>query len=344
MMTKERTTSRTDVALRGLLLGNPTDTRPLVRARLSDSGAALIREQRALSYFSGPAGAYLLSPSFAGALAVALNAKSTVWALASRIETESGEDMLFPTVNEDVSAPIALPSGDREGIVTDPVFGQVVNTIYTFSTGILRVSVELAQDAGGSGIESFLANLFATRLRQGLDRVGISGSGAGEPVGLAVGGTVGTTGGAGTATTFTWTNLSDLESSVGASYKQDALGRNVGRYLMADNTFEFAKTLIDGSGRPLWQADPSGRTAGTLRGYPVSVDDHMPAASASARSIAFGDFQKALVLRVLPDARVAIFGEHFMASSGQIAYLLELRAGVSIVDTQAIRLFQHSAS
>ena len=100
---------------------------------------------------------------------------------------------------------------------------------------------------------------------------------------------------------------------------------------------------MEGGGGPLWESAYAGENVGTLRGWPVSVDDNMPAMAANARSIAFGDLSRGCVLRIVKDMRMMVFQERYRVN-GQVGILLELDAGFSVVDKGAFKLFQHSAT
>lgn len=344
MATITRRTSRTekyDSEIRSLLLGGgPKRGSVLVHARMTPESLA---EVRALDPRAVSSGGALVGPRMAGAIQSALDAKSTIWRLASQLTTDDGNDLPLPFTDDTGNeASIVNPNASRASLATDPTFQTAINSVFTFSSGVVLLSWELVQDAS-EDIETFVADRLAERIRRSIDRTGIAGSGANEPAGLVNIGTVGVTGGVGTASTFTWANLNDLESSVNAAYKFDSEGKNIARYILADDTFQFAKTLVDGAARQLWASDPSGRTAGTLRGFPVSIDDNVPAMAASAKSIIFGDLARGCVLRVVKDMRMMVFQEHFMVN-GQVGILLELEAGFSVVDRNAFKLYQHGAS
>jgi HK97 family phage major capsid protein len=95
--------------------------------------------------------------------------------------------------------------------------------------------------------------------------------------------------------------------------------------------------------RPMLDMAP--RKAGSsvdLLGQSGYVDPHTPAMAANAKSVAFGDWSR-YVVRIVGGVRVER-SDDFAFQSDLASFKALIRLDGAIVDANAIKLFQHSAT
>ena len=85
------------------------------------------------------------------------------------------------------------------------------------------------------------------------------------------------------ASAITADELIDLQSKVKQAYQANAC------WIMAPSTFALVKKLKDGSNRYLLQDDVTTEFPYRLLGKPVFLSDNMPAVSAGAKTVLYGD-------------------------------------------------------
>jgi HK97 family phage major capsid protein len=213
----------------------------------------------------------------------------------------------------------------ENGAVTelDVSFRAIVPPTYMFSSRhLIRVPWSLLQDSAPN-IEQLLADLLGGRVGRIENRLFTNGSGAGEPQGLLQTVTVGVTGAVGQTATVAWDDLINLQDAVSEGYRFAGA-----RYMMASSTLTKIKRLVGGDGQQLWKSDPSGNTpAGTIDGYPVTINPAMPAMAASAKSILFGNFENGYLIRDVSDSGILIVNKELYAGSLQTAFCYVHRTG-----------------
>jgi HK97 family phage major capsid protein len=163
--------------------------------------------------------------------------------------------------------------------------GHLVFGALKFSTKMVKVSLELAQD-GAFNIEQFLVEQFAVRLGRVLNQKFTTGAGPVEPMGIitaivANNGTPSTTPTVGTPLIASGSALNTGDSETGANsigstdlfnleHTVDRLYRPRAKYILHDQTLRSIKSLLDKYGRPLWvpggwpRMPPTPSTATTL--------------------------------------------------------------------------------
>ena len=316
----------------------------MVPTPLSNASLELLRdalgESRALSVSMPGGGGFLAPEAFEAQVFETLDARSSAWALLSRLESAAGGELVIVTANDTTNQGSIQTEGSTraEG---DLAVGRVISRPYVFSSGLIRLSLELANDAPTA--EAMVATLLGDRLRRGLDRVAWVGTGPAQPRGLTTAATNLVTGASGTATSIPWSNIRDLVDAVAAPYKHAPDGTPLGRWLMSDTTWRHVSAQVDGSGAERGAVDLDIEKGPHLLGFKVTVDDNMPALGAGNRTVLFGDFQRAGVLRVVQGIRLGRLVEVY-ATSGQIALLAELRADVIVTDAAAYAAFEHGAA
>lgn len=294
-----------------------------------------------MSTTTGSQGGYTVAPVVSTEFIDAMKDYAGIRRVASQQTTANGTDMSFPST--DGTAEVGeIVAQNATAASSDPSFGTVpVNTV-KFGSKIITVPIELLQD---SSID--VVALVQKRLRDRIGRIQnlkfSQGTGTGEPYGITAAASVGKTGTTGQTTTVIYDDLVDLIDSVDVAYLAEG-----------DLTFMFGQTLRrvirkikDTAGRPIWTPSyEAGATAAApdlLLGYPVNINNDMPTPAANAKSISFGQHAKYLV-RDAMEVTIFRFDDSAYMSKGQVGFLAWARAGGNLLDTAAVKLYQHSAT
>lgn len=268
------------------------------------------------------------------------NDTNNAWTLVSEATqvSDQGTTPNYPTQG-------TTPSGQPGNVLA----GHVNFNAYKGTTGLIRVSLELLQDSAFS-IESFLTEAFAVRLGRGYEYYLTNGSGSNAPTGIlpaisasgatpvvAVGSSA-TDGSTNTgANSIGYADLVNLIHSVDPTYRRGA------KFMFADSTLRFLRTLLDKFGRPLWVPGVKDSEPDTICGYQYVINQSFPTIAASATTVAFGAWQK-FIARKVRDLQVLRLDERF-ADFGEIAYVAFSRIDSNLVDagTHPLNvLVQHS--
>lgn len=310
-------------------------------ARLDGSaiGNALPQEIRAAqSEGTNSAGGYLVPTGFSGMLEEFLKAYGGMRQVARIFPTPDGRSIPWPTVDDTANTGVII----GENVTTteqDVPFGQVNFTAYKYSSKYIPVSVELLQDSFFN-IDSLIAELLSVRIGRITNNHFTVGTGTGQPQGVTVGATLGTTGATGETTSIITDDLYNLEHSVDPAYRVKGA-----KWMFADSTLKVIKKLKDSTGRMLWQPALAGMATpvpDTIDGFAYEINQDMPVMAAGNASVLFGDFSK-YVIRDCRDIVIVRLVELY-ALLGQVAFLAFSRHDGRILNTNAIKYFANSAT
>lgn len=277
-------------------------------------------------------GGFLVPDEFERTLVEALEEQNIFRSLAHVIQTSSG-DRKIPVVASKGTASWV----DEEGAIpeSDDSFGQVSIGAYKLGT-MIKVSEELLNDSVFD-LEAYISREFARRIGNKEEEAFFSGDGKGKPLGVlaATGGAeTGVT--AASATAFTVDEVFDLFYALKAPYRKSAV------FLMNDSSVKALRKMKDGNGQYLWQPSLTAGAPDTLLGRPVHTSAYMPAMTAGAKSILFGDLSYYWVA----DRQGRSFrrlGELF-APTGQVGFLATQRVDGKLILPEAVQVLQQKAS
>ena len=179
-----------------------------------------------------------------------------------------------------------------------------------------------------------------------------TGSGINMPSGLVTSAGAGVIAATGYATTIAYDHFVDLVDVIDIGYlnRFDAKlqkGKFGPGFMFSQQMRRYVRKIKDTTGRPIWtpsyELGASAATPDHLLGYPVYINNDMPAPAANAKSVAFGDFSQYMVRDVL-DMVLYRFDDSAYMTKGQVGFLAWARAGGNLLDTTAVKTFQHSAS
>ncbi len=275
--------------------------------------------QGAQSTGSGGSGGYAVPNDAMHPLIEAMKQIGGVLPYCSIISSDTGADLPIPTDNETAieGEIVTENSQHNEGDVT---LSQVVLQSFLYSSKIVRVSVQLMDDAGFNFGEYVMKKL-GLRVGRITAKHWVVGSGASQPRGIVTASSVGKT--AASATAVTYDELVDVMHSV------DPIYRAKGTWLMSDTTYAALRKLKDGQNRALY-GDMAGSAPNMLLGRPIAIDPNMPSMTTGQKSILFGDLSTYYV-RIVKGPRVMRLQERY-AEFAQLGFMAFLRADGDLVD------------
>ena len=293
-----------------------------------------------MSTSTGSEGGFTVQPIVAATLIEALKDFGAMRRVAERLVTGSGADLSFPAT-DGTSEEGEIIAQNVTATDLDVSFSTVPLNTYKFSSKVVTIPFELLQD---SSVD--VVGLVNRRLRERIGRIQnrmfTTGTGTGQPFGIAVAAGVGKTGTTGQTTTVIYDDLVDLVDSIDPAYQVEAL-----KWMFNQTVRRTVRKLKDTTGRPIWtpayDEGISAKTPDLLLGYPVEINNHMPTPAANAKSISFGDHSKYTV-RDAMELTMFRFEDSAYIKKGQIGFLAWARAGGNLTDANSVKLYQHSAS
>ncbi|MEY4416871.1 MAG: hypothetical protein RIQ53_4164 [Pseudomonadota bacterium] len=293
----------------------------------------------AMSTTTGTEGGYTVPTTIARELIEALKDFGGMRDVADVVTMASGEAISYPTTDgtaeegEIVGENAAASSGDI-------TFGTAPWAVYKFSSKKIAIPWELIGDSSIDVVALVLRRI-AQRIGRIQNRMHTTGTGTGQPWGIVPRSALGKAGTTGQATSVIYDDLVDLQHSVNNAYRRGA------RFMMADSTVKVIRKIKDAEGRPIFvpgydQSNPGGAPDRILN-TPITVNDDMPAMSASAKSIVYGDL-KLYKIRDVNGMDIRRFDDSAFALNGQVGFCGWHRSGGNLMDTAAVKHYQNSAS
>lgn len=256
---------------------------------------------------------------------------------AEVLTTDSGNDIPWPTA-DDTSNEGALLSENTQISEQDITFGQKTLDAYTYTSKLIRVSLQLIQDSGIDA-ESFVGRKAGERLGRIYNNHQTVGTGSSQPQGAITGATTGKTTASGTA--ITYNEIVDLIHSVDVAYRQ-APPSDVA-FMLHDLVLAYVRKIRDdsggsGLGRPIWEPSVQVGVPDSLLGYRVVVNNHMASTVATTnKTIAFGNFRAGYVVRNVNGGQLMRLEERY-ADYLQVGFFAFGRMDALVQDSSAIKL------
>lgn len=286
-----------------------------IMARRYDAGSI----QAAQGTGSGGAGGFAVPDAALAPLVEALKQIGGVLPHCTIVPSQTGADLPIPTDNE-TAVEGEIVNENTEHSSGDVTLSQVVLSSFLYSSKIVRISVQLMDDAGFEfGV--YVMKKLGERIGRITAKHWVTGDGALKPRGVVTAATVGKTAASGTAVTYD--ELVDLLHSVDPIYRVN------GKWLMNDVTYGALRKLKDGQQRALY-GDMAGAAPNMLLGHQISIDPNMPAMTTGNKAILFGDL-KTYYVRLVKEPRVLRLEERY-AEFLQLGFLAFLRADGDLVD------------
>ena len=257
-----------------------------------------------------------------------------VGALARTITTSNGDT---------VQIPLNLTHGTAAWIAESGSYTPSDETITQGSLGAYKagskiiVSEELLTDSAFD-LSSFITNEFGERIGALAENAYILGDGSGKPTGITNGAVVTrTTLVAGQVATTSFAGLAPAVWSVPAQYRENQT------LLVSDSLYVRLLTIVDTTGRPIWQPSVAVGAPSTFNGMPVYAHPNLAAISANSESGIVGNFNKAYWIRRVNGVFMQRQNE-LHSDSGQVGFRCYLRLDGNVVLADALRIIKFAAT
>jgi len=316
----------------------------------SMSASENAKVRNTMSTTTGSQGGYSVMPLVAGEFVNLLKGYGWVRQVATQRTTTNGADLSFPTsdgtaeIGEQVAQNVTATGAD-------PSFASLPIPAYKFSSKIFTIPIELLQDAQ--------IDMVAFVTQRARDRIGriqntkfTTGTGSGEATGIVTAAGAGKVGTTGQTTTVLYDDLVDLVESVDENHlgMPDTQSGNPSfrpGFMVSQSARKMLRKLKDTAGRPIWtpgNTDTNGNiTPAQMLDYPVYVNNDMAAPAANAKSILFGNLASYLVRDAVELTLFRFYDSAYM-KLGQVGFLAFARAGGNLMDSGAVKYYQHSAT
>lgn len=293
-----------------------------------------------MSTTTGSEGGYTVQPIVASTLIEALKDFGAMRRLATPLTTTNGADLSFPST-DGTSEEGEIIAQNQSATDGDVAFGTVPLNTYKFSSKVVAIPIELLQDSN-IDVVALVNNRLRERIGRIQNRMFSVGTGTAQPFGITTAATAGKVGATGQTLTVTYDDLVDLVDSIDPAYQIAGL-----KFQFAQAVRRAVRKIKDTAGRPIWTPSydegMSAKTPDLLMGYPVEINNHMPVPAANAKSISFGDHSKYMV-RDAMELTMFRFEDSAYLKKGQVGFLAWARAGGNLTDTNAVKVYQHSAT
>lgn len=257
------------------------------------------------------------------------------------ISTEGGNALNYPT--SDGTAEVGeIVAENAAATAADITFGTAAVNPYKYSSKKIALPWELLSDSA-IDVVAFVTERLATRLGRITNTHYTTGTGTGQPFGIAARAASGKVGTTGQTLTVIYDDLVDLFYSVNAAYR--ASGNTA--FMTNDASLAIIRKLKDSSNRPIfvpsWDESLTGATPDTIMGRPVVVNNDVATMAANAKSIFFGDFSK-FIIRDVAGMSIRRFDDSAFALNGQVGFCGWMRTGSNLLDTAAVKYYANSAT
>jgi HK97 family phage major capsid protein len=309
----------------------------------------LDRELRDLATTAGSVGGYTVPPAFIARLFAAVKRASAMVRASTVVDTTGGQATSLPLLDDTaVNGAILAEAGAQTVDSATPFASKVLPPSYLYSSRLVKVSQQLAQDSGFP-LETWLPRVLGRRIGRGLNAHLTNGTGGSvQPVGLVPTCAIGKTGLAGQTLTIIYDDVVDLIASVDAEYLEpldeplEAPGPDQGfiGFMTSGAGLAMLRKVKASDGTPIVTEGVPPK----VLGYDCLVNPDVPAPGVSVRSVLFGNFGAGyLTRRVAGDVVVLRLSESFAASL-QLAWCAFGRYDGTPADAAAVKCYRNSAT
>ena len=303
-------------------------------------------ERKAMSAGSDPDGGYLLPQSTVGRVVAKIYEQSTMRQIANvqNISTEKLEGLID---NNEADAGWVSELGTRSDSTTPQLGKYEIETHEMYS--MPKISQKLIDDAA-TDVEAWLAAKVADKFARVEDTAFATGNGAGKPRGLFSYTTAATADDTRAWGVFehvkTGTN-GDFNSTTKADPLFDLIGAFKDQYLQnaqwlmrREVRTKLRKLRGATSDLYLWEPSLQMGQPDRLNGYPVNIDQYVPALATDSLSLAFGDFREAFT--IIDRIGIRTLRDPYTAKPYIVFYSTK-RTGSGAVNFEAVKFLKFSA-
>lgn len=322
-------------------------------------GDELQQFRNTMSTTTGSEGGFTVPSLISASFYDLMKAFGTMRATSDNIRTSDGKPLSYPTT--DGTAEVGeIIAQNTTATSADLVFGSASLNTFKFGSKIVAVPFELLQDSIVD-IEALVMRRLAQRIGRIANTKFTVGAGSTEPDGIVPRSSSGKVGQTGQTLTIIYDDVIDLIHSVDPAYR----GRGAA-FMTNDSLLKVLRKIKDTAGRPIWtpsydggirvgMGQPGSEQDGGFRGqeqpvifdylagYPVWVNNDLAVPAANAKSMVFGNLGYYLI-RDAMDVSIFRFTDSAYTKLGQVGFLAWARMGGNLMDTTAVKYYQHSAT
>lgn len=302
-------------------------------------------ERKAMSAGSDPDGGYLLPQSTVGATLSKIYEQTVMRQLAN-VQTISTNDIEGVIDNDEASAGWVSELGARSDTPTPTVGKWRIEAHEMYA--MPKISQRILDDAA-TDVEAWLSNKVADKFARVEGAAFWTGTGVGQPKGLAAYTTAATSDDSrawgqfehiktGANGAFHTTKADPLQELIGA-FKSQYL-QNASFCMRRELRTDIRKMKEATSDRYLWEPSLQAGAPDRLLGYPVYIDQYMPAKATDSLSLAFGDFKQAYT--IVDRMGIRTLRDPFTAKPYVVFYSTK-RTGGGAQNTEALKFLKLSA-
>ncbi len=293
-----------------------------------------IKELRALSSGVGSEGGFTVPTDFRAKVIEVMKQYGGLASVCTILDTGTGQPLDWVITDGTTEEGEMLGESDAAS-ESDPSFASVSLGAKKASSKLIKVPNELLQDSA-INLEELLARKIGVRLGRTEAKQIMVGDGTGNNVkGLL--NQITLTKEAAAVAAIAYDDLIELKHAVDPAYR---MGEGCG-FMFNDNTFKSLKLLKDSNGRPLWLPAIAGVAPATIDGDRYTIDQALPDAAASAKSVVYGDF-KSVILRRIKYLALRRLTERF-AENDQTGFIGFARFDMVLEDKAAVAALAHPA-
>lgn len=287
----------------------------------------------------GSEGGYTVKKEVATSILERLKAFGAMRQVASRIVTQSGNAIDYPTTDGTNEEGELVPE-NQTATAGDISFGTLGLGVQKFSSKVIAVPYELLQDSQ-IDIEALINKRLRERIGRSQNSYFTNGTGVSQPKGLITAAAVGKVGAAGKIVTYD--DLVDLQESVDDAYRIDGMSWMMTQQLRAE-----VRKMKDANGRPIWMPSYDAGIGAPqdelLLGERLVINNHMAKPGLNAKTLAYGAMGKYLIRDVM-EISLFRFADSAFTMKGQVGFLAWARAGGNLMDIGgAVKVYQQAAS
>jgi len=302
-------------------------------------------ERKAMSAGSDPDGGYLLPQSTVGATLSKIYEQTVMRQLAN-VQTISTNDIEGIIDNDEASAGWVAELGARSDTATPTVGKWRIEAHEMYA--MPKISQRILDDAA-TDVEAWLSNKVADKFARVEGAAFWTGTGVGQPKGLAAYTTAATS-----DDTRAWGQFEHIKTGANGAFhttKADPLQELIGAFksqylqnasfcMRRELRTDIRKMKEATSDRYLWEPSLQAGAPDRLLGYPVYIDQYMPAKATDSLSLAFGDFKQAYT--IVDRMGIRTLRDPFTAKPYVVFYSTK-RTGGGAQNTEALKFLKLSA-
>ncbi len=302
-------------------------------------------ERKAMSAGSDPDGGYLLPQSTVGATLSKIYEQTVMRQLAN-VQTISTNDIEGIIDNDEASAGWVSELGSRSDTATPTVGKWRIEAHEMYA--MPKISQRILDDAA-TDVEAWLSNKVADKFARVEGAAFWTGTGVGQPKGLAAYTTAATS-----DDTRAWGQFEHIKTGANGAFhttKADPLQELIGAFksqylqnasfcMRRELRTDIRKMKEATSDRYLWEPSLQAGAPDRLLGYPVYIDQYMPAKATDSLSLAFGDFKQAYT--IVDRMGIRTLRDPFTAKPYVVFYSTK-RTGGGAQNTEALKFLKLSA-